>query len=382
MIEENGRIFHIITGLNEGGAEAVLYRLCVADKTHRHCVVSLMDAGKYGPLLEREGVPVVCLCMPRGRVTFRGLWRLWRLLRSEKPEIVQTWMYHGDLIGGVIARMAGLRRVFWGVRHSTLERGKSRRSTIMIARLNAWLSHWVPEAIICCAERAREVHRLLGYASHKLVVIPNGYDLRRFQPDETARVRLRDEWDVADDVPLVGMVGRLDPQKDHENLLNGLSRLKQQGVDFRCVLVGRGLETDNEPLLARIRAAGLVDRIVLAGPRSDMPAVMRALDLHVLSSSAEAFPNVLAEAMACGTPCVTTNVGDAAFIVGDTGWVVPPRDGVQLAEALQAALAALENTDGWRMRCDAARARIAEHFGLESMVKAYAAVWRGAVVEN
>jgi glycosyltransferase involved in cell wall biosynthesis len=371
-------ILHIITGLNDGGAEAVLYRLCSSDKTLQYHVVSLMDTGKYGPLLEQAGVPVVCLGMSQGRLSVSGLWRLWRLLRRQTPDVVQTWMYHADLIGGVVARLAGVRRVFWGIHNTTLERGKSHRTTIAIARLNAWLSRWVPTAIVCCAERAREVHQALGYAADKLMVIPNGYDLDRFRPDPAARARLRAEWGMDHETPLLGMVGRFDPQKDHENLLHALGRLKQAGTPFRCVLVGRGLDATNAQLAAWFEQYGLQDKVLVLGQRSDVPAVMCALDLHVLSSAyGEAFPNVLAEAMACGTPCVTTDVGDAAAIVSDTGWVVPPANSARLAEAIEAALAARDDTSVWQARREAARTRVAERFSLEKMVAAYHAVWGG-----
>ncbi len=341
-----------------------------------HQVVSLMDAGKYGPLLEDAGVRVHCLNMPRGKVSAKGLLQLWRLLRAERPDIVQTWMYHADLIGGTLARMAGVRRVFWGVRHSTLEAGKSRRATMLVARINAWLSSAVPTGIVCCAQKAREVHLALGFAAERLLVIPNGYDLSRFRPDTVARVRLRSELGVGDQTPLLGMVGRFDPQKDHENLFRALAFLKQRGVQFCCVLVGRGMDQGNTALCARLEQYDLQAEVVLLGQRSDVPSVMSALDLHLLSSSAEAFPNVLAEAMACGTPCVTTDVGDAAAIVGETGWVVPPLRPERLADAINTALLARSDLDAWVLRCKSARQRVGDNFSMEKMVAAYHAVWQ------
>lgn len=374
------KIVHIISGLNDGGAEAVLYRLCSSDKAAQHHVISLMNEGKYGPLLREAGVDVFCLNMPRGQVTVGGLWQLWRLLRQVRPQVVQTWMYHADLIGGVIARLAGVKRVLWGIHHTTLDAEKSRRSTIWVARLCARISFWVPSTIICCAQKALEVHRELGYAAEKLQVIPNGYDLTRFRVDEDARVRLRTEWNIGN-CWLVGMVGRFDPLKDHENLLNALAIIKSNGVDFCCVLAGRGLDQNNVQLMACLAEHNLTSEVKLLGQRTDIPDVMNALDVHVLSSSSEAFPNVVAEAMACGTQAVVTDVGDAAVIVGETGWVVPPKDPEALADALLQVHAAMRDMAAWQARCTAARQQVETHFSLERMIESYHLAWKDQAAE-
>lgn len=370
-------VFHIITGLSDGGAEAVLYRLCTHDTANQHTVISLMGSGKYGPLLEKAGVQVVCLEMPKGRVTLGGLWRLWRTLRCERPEVVQTWMYHADLIGGVLARLAGVHRVFWGIRHSDLLPGESRRSTIAVAKLCAWLSRVVPTGIACCAERARSVHLALGYSAHKFQVIPNGYDIGQLKLDVKAKQRLRDQWTVPEGVPLLGMVARFDPQKDHANLFSSLGVLKKQGMSFHCVLVGSEMKADNNILSSLIDENDLHKEISLLGQRSDIPAVMSALDVHALSSAfGEAFPNVLAEAMACSTPCVTTDVGDAALIVGETGWVVPARDSQALASALVRALGEYSDAPrDWIARQNEARERIVTQFSIAIMVERYRKFW-------
>lgn len=374
-------ILHVTTGLGDGGAEAVLYRLCTHDREHRHTVISLMDKGKYGPLLEQAGIPVHCLYLPRGRLRLTALIRLFKLLRELQPDVVQTWMYHGDFIGGVMARLAGVRNVVWGIHNTTLEPGKSKWTTIIIARVSAWLSHWIPKRIAVCAQRAVEVHRSLGYDAVRMRVIPNGYSLSRFKPDGLAGMGVRDEWEISAEMPLLGMVARFDPQKDHENLLEALTLLRQRGMDFRCVLIGAGVDSDNERLINLISSRGLQQHIKLIGQRNDIPAVMNALDVHVLSSAAEAFPNVLAEAMACGTPCVTTDVGDAAVIVGDTGWVVQPRDASALADGIQAALRDWKGIE-WSDRRNAARERIKSCFGVERMVDAYSQLWQESIVED
>jgi glycosyltransferase involved in cell wall biosynthesis len=292
-------------------------------------------------------------------------------------------MYHADLLGGLVARLAGVRHVCWGIRHTTLEPGSSKQSTIMVAKLCAKLSHWVPRRIVCCAQKAAEVHQAVGYVAEKCVVIPNGYDLTQFAPDQASGRRVREEWGIAPSTPLLGMVGRFDPQKDHGNLIQALGLLKQQGVEFRCALVGNGLVSANDELGGWLRRHDVLDRVLLVGRRNDIPAVMNALDLHVLSSAyGEAFPNVLAEAMACGTPCVTTDVGDAAVIVADTGWVVPPRNPQALAKAMVQAFKARQESTSWQARRQAARERVADKFSIERMVSAYRQVWQKAAIKQ
>lgn len=370
------KVLHVITGLHDGGAEGALFRLCTYDSENIHQVISMTEPGKYGPLLEAQGIQVTCLGMPRGRLTSKGLFQLWRQIRKTQPDVVQTWMYHADLVGGVLARLAGCQNVIWGIRNTTLSRGESTHNTIRVARLCARLSSFVPRRILCCAEKARSIHSALGYDERRMRVVPNGYDLSTFRPDSDAREALRKELGIPPEAFLLGFVARFDPQKDHANLLHALARLRDAGKTPLCLLVGTGLETGNPVIVRMITELGLTDQVRLLGRRTDIPDVMNALDLHVMSSAfGEAFPNVLCEAMACGTPCVTTDVGDAVLIVSETGWAVPPRDSVALSEALGRAMDCRGHAD-WTARKEAARRRIEAHFTLERMREGYHAVWR------
>lgn len=368
-------IVHIITGLYDGGAEAALYRLCTADHGTRHLVVSLMEPGKYGPLLEQAGIPVLALDMPQGKIRLAALWRLRKFLAETKPDAVQTWMYHADFLGGIAARAAGIGNLCWGIHNTTLTRGESTGATILISRLSAILSRFVPRAIICCAEKSAEVHAELGYRASIMHVVNNGYDLSQFRPDDRAGQAVRSELGL-DGEALIGFVARFDSQKDHRNLLGALHILKSRGETPRCLLVGTGMDASNAALTAMVDEFGLSEQLMLLGRRDDVPAIMNALDVHVLSSLAEAFPNVLAEAMACGTPCVSTDVGDAAIILGDTGWIVPRGDPEATADAIGRALAE-RGTPAWQQRQQDARHRIETRFSIEQMVEGYRAVWFG-----
>jgi glycosyltransferase involved in cell wall biosynthesis len=369
------KVLHVITALNNGGAEGVLFRLCVNDKANQHIIISLMDMGKYGPLLTNKGIEVYCLNMPQGRVTLSGLGKLYRLFKMLKPDIVQTWMYHADLIGGVVAKLAGIKNVFWNIRQTTLAKGIFKKSTIYIAKLCALLSYFVPTKIVCCASRAAEVHIGLGYKKSKIEIVGNGYELDRLSINDQQGSIIKTQLLLNNTQHILGMVGRYNPIKDHSNLLGALSLVKDKGINFKCLLVGKLINLENKPLVDEIKKFNLYESILLLDQRSDIPAIMNALDIHVLSSNTEGFPNALAEAMACGTPCVTTDVGDAGLIVGETGWIVPPSDAEALASAILSAIDAQADNESWKVCQQAARQRIVENFSIEEMINNYHVVW-------
>ena len=372
------RVMHVISGLRNGGAEAILYRLVTFDEQDEHLVVSMMNDEYYGARLRARGIEVVELGMPPGALTRPGVNAFRRLLREREPDVVQCWMYHADLIGGALARLAGRRRVFWGLHHTTLDPEQTTRTIRLLARLCALASWTVPTRIVSCSEEGVDVHARLGYRRSRFVVVPNGYDIAEFAPSPERREAARARLGVPDGTFLFGMVGRWHEQKDHENLLKALERLRAvRPSGWRCAMVGPGIDEANATLRESRARKGLDDLVELLGPTDDVPSLMNALDLHVLPSAfGEAFPNVVAEAMACGTPCVVTDVGDAALMVGDTGRVVPPRS----PDALAAALAEMiEERDAageaWAERRSRCVQRVRSRFSLERMVAAYRDVW-------
>jgi glycosyltransferase involved in cell wall biosynthesis len=368
------KVIHIIAGLNDGGAEHVLFRLVTSMNDVEHTVISLTDFGKYGPKLKRSNIHVISLGMPRGWVTLKGLWMLYSTLKKKQPDVVQTWMYHADLLGGLVAKFAGCKSIYWGIRHSNLTKKANPKSTLFVAKLCALLSPFVPTKIISCAERSVKIHKDFGYKG-RFVVIPNGFDTHKYSLNSNARHLIRDELNIRNKL-VCGFVARWNPQKDHLNLLRATKLIKNTYPDILVLLIGTDCDNLNHALLALISDLDIKDNIVLLGRRSDVPAIMNALDLHVLSSSSgEAFPNVVAEAMASGTPCVVTDVGDAAMIVGETGWVVPTDDPKSLAGALNQAFNEMDDHKAWISRKKLCSKRVQDNFDLDLMVQRYRDVW-------
>ena len=329
------RIVHIITGLGQGGAEAMLEKLVLAarraEPALQQQVISLGEIGVVGARLQAQGVPVLALGLRGAWPLLAGFSRLVaHLRRQHAPLLVQTWMYHADLIGGLAARLAGHRHVVWNVRQTGLDGADIGPATRAVVRLCGALSGWLPARIVCNAQAAIAAHAALGYAADRFTVLPNGFDTQVFTRQAATGQALRRAWGVADDALLVGMVARLDPQKDHANFIAAAQIVAAALPAARFVLAGRGIPDD--PALGRLIAqAGLSQQVLRLGQRSDVAALMSTLDLFCLSSRAEGFPNVLGEAMACETPAVSTDAGDARALLGDDALVAPIQDAPALA---------------------------------------------------
>lgn len=365
------KVLHLITTLSLGGAEMMLYKLL--SRLDRRIfvleVVSLTDVGPVGKKIQNLGVPVRALGMNRGQPNPWGLLRLVRLLREDPPHVLQTWMYHADLIGGLAAKLTKNIKVVWGLRQSNLDLQVNKRSTVWTALACARLSRWLPERIVCCSEASRRLHEEVGYAAKKMLVIPNGFDLDTFRPDSTARQTVRQELSISQDALLIGLIGRFDPQKDHANFIQAAARLHTCLPNVHFLLCGDGVNWKNQVLVEWIKVAGIQACCHFLGRRDDIPRINAALDLASSSSCGEGFPNVIGEAMACGVPCVVTDVGDSALIVGDTGRVVPPKNPHALARAWYELI---ERGPEHRRRLGAAaRCRVRKHYSLQAIATQY-----------
>ena len=367
------RVLHIITGLGDGGAEHTLFKICKYDTINTHFVVSLKGPDKYFYLLKKIGIEVYCLNLKFYKV-YKIIFLL-MLIRSLKPNIVQTWLVHADFIGGIVARLSGIKNIIWNVRYSNLKIGKTKLATIIIVKILAKLSFSIPQLIIIVSKKAKKIYEVQGYDKNKIRFIPNGYDLSILKPDNLQKINFRKKIKIDNNTPLIGNVARYDPKKDHLNLLKALASIRLRNINFFCVLVGSNINKDNIQLMSEIKKLDLSNHIKLLDQNDNILEVMNGLDVYVQSSSyGEGFPNVVAEAMACGTPCIVTDVGDASFIVGETGWVVPPNNSKKLATTIEMAFNE-RGTKKWNERFDKTRLRIEHNFGIRKMINKYNQLW-------
>lgn len=372
----SARVTHVITALNLGGAERVLHSLLTGGLAteFESRVISLTDSGHFGPLLRAAGVSVTCLGMRRGRLAPAALFlALRKALRNSPSDLLQGWMYHGNLAASM-GSLATLRRtaVAWNIRHSLEGMQEEDRGTRFGIRAGRLISR-TPSAIIYNSDRASRQHEDAGFASSRSHVIPNGFDTQAWHPSASDRLQVRSEIGVGDEACLLGFVGRHHPLKDVPNLLRALRPAMSERSDLHVALVGPNIGSDApdlRPLLSELPA----DRVHVLGRRTDVARLMRGLDLFCLSSCAEGFPNVLGEAMASGVPCITTNVGSAADVVSETGWIVPARDSAALAAAIVNAVSLEPAT---RRSCgDRARDRISQEYSMDAVVDRYCSLYR------
>ena len=359
----------IITGLAPDGAQNMLLKILKNIDRERFSpsVVSLTNMGDVGPKIEALGIPVFAMGFDPRLPSPLKFWRLTKLLKRVDPDVVHTWMYHADLLGGLAARIAGVRALSWGIRRSDLSKEHNKRVTLMVVKLCAALSGRVPNKILCCSAKACASHIAAGFRADKMEVLPNGFEVSHFKPDPDARISVRDELGLPVGTTLIGLVGRNDPQKNHAGFINAAQIIQRSVPGVHFVLAGDGIDQNNAELVAAVERAGLNEMVHMLGKRRDMPRLFASLDLLASASHGEGFPNVLGEAMSCGVPCVVTDVGESREIVGKTGRAVRAGDMLGLAEQIVSLLALTSE-----MRAELgrqARMRIAERYDIKEVTR-------------
>ena len=372
------RVLFVSTGLATGGAEKQLAGLLALlhGKGVRVGVVSLASPGPVSKEIAAFGIPVWHLGLDHHWRLPLAAVQIVTLARRFRPDVMQGWMYHANLAAHWAARATGWRvPVVWGVRQSLYDIRREKPMTQGVIRLSVRLSAQAA-AIVYNAEVARTQHEHIGFASSRGLVIGNGFDAERWQPDAQARLAVRAELGLAADTPLIGIIARYHPMKGHEVFLEAARLLVEEQPNVHFLLAGKGVMEDT-PVFAQWLSEYpmLAGCVHLLGERRDIPRLTAALDVASSSSSwGEAFSNAIAEALLCAVPVVATAVGDASAIVGDAGRIVPPGDSQAMARAWRDLLAMDSNA-----RCHLGmmgRDHVRAHFGRDAIVKRYLDLYR------
>ena len=365
------KIAAVITGLDPGGAEAMLLNLTRSLKTRdvELKVFVLSGGATLVPQFEAIGVEVICLGLRKGPGALCGLLSLSKKIRIFGPDLVHTWMPHADLIGGVASRMAGINAVIWSLHHADLSTKSLRTTTVFVLKINALLCRFVPEAIVAVSQHTLINHLKFGFSDSKLSVIHNGIDARRFKHHGTAKPLLRQEWQVNAGKKIIGFVGRFAVVKRVEDFLMATAQLMKENPGYHVVMVGSDLTWDNKQLVSWIENCGLDKNITLLGDRSDLPDVMSSFDLLGSTSADEAFGMVLIEAMATGCPCVATRSGGSEAV---SGGLIPLAEVGNIAELQKQMTSQLNLASGELLSLrNAMRQHVLKNFSIETVTEQY-----------
>jgi glycosyltransferase involved in cell wall biosynthesis len=368
------RIVFVITGLGTGGAEHMLCKLVEVARSLsvRPMVISLLDEGTLGDRIREAGAEVLCchLDRPRGLLC---LISVFRHVRRFRPDVIQGWMYHGSLFASLLGWvLPGHPAVLWSMRQTLYSLRDEPFRLRIIIRILALFSHKVG-GVLYNSRLSMLQHQQAGLRSPRDEMIPNGFDLERYRIDEQRRSQVRAQWGMQNEVPVVGMVARVHPMKDHGNFIAAAGLLAKSLPEVRFVLVGEG--TDGPALKALLESAGIAGCTLCLGRIDHTEDIYPALDLLVLSSAwGEGWPNVLGESMACGVACVATDVGESRQIIGETESIVPPRNPQALARACQDLLG-LGSTH-LHVLGQQARERVLKNFDIQVVFRRHVELWQ------
>lgn len=360
------KILHVINSLDQGGAESTLTALVKESNNINHIIVSLKDYGVYGETLRCAGVKIYPLRLNKINF-FNRVISLYFIIRKEKPDIIQSWLYISDLIVSIVVCFLKGHPLVWNVRNGSLDTRIVSRGSVFSAKLCSIISKTsIPSGIISCSKSAIETHIKYGYQRNKFNLIYNGINVRKFTISPFSK---REKV-------YIGYVGRFDPQKGHENLFEALALLRKKFNDFKIILAGQNILKTNEGLFRLIEKYDLGNFIELRGMVQEMEKLYSEIHIHVLPSLSEGFPNVVAESMSCGIPNIVTDVGDAANIVGNTGWVCKKGNPIDLCESIFSSINELNSEpEIFSKRREACRIRIVNEFSIEKMVNSYNQIW-------
>ncbi len=366
------RVLHLISTLDMGGAEQNLFRLLISmpGETFIHQVSCMTAPGVMGRRMEQAGIPVHSLRMKKGSPELGGVLRLRFMAHLYRPDIIQCWMYHANLMGLTLMRP---RRTLWNIRCSDMDLSAYGPVYRWTVRAGARLSS-VPRAVVVNSHHGRDFHKDIGFHPRAWVVIPNGFDTDSFRPDPAARSALRATLGIPEETLVIGHVGRFDPMKDHATFFRAAREFMTLCPDVRFILAGRGMDRTNPDIMKLLPEETRAHQIHLLGERQDIEKVYPSFDIFTSSSRSEGFPNAVGEAMAAGVPCVATDAGDTGILMGDTGILVPRQSPEELCRAWQT-LADM----GPRARADLgtkARERIRACYSQELTTRQYADLYR------
>ncbi len=374
------KILHVISGLKSGGAEGVMYRLICNDKKNDHYVISLTDEGFYGHKLKKKKIFLKCLQIKKDIKSIFVFFKLLYFIKKINPEIIQSWMYHGDILGGLAAKLLGKKKIFWNLRNSDLNLKWANKITIFLAKLNSSLSYLIPYKIISCSNKSTKTHLQLGYCKRKITLIDNGFDNVRFNFKENYRAFWRSNLKINRKDIIFCFVGRWSLQKDFKTLFYAFSNFlhtKKNKKKIKLLLIGKDINIKNEYLKKELIKYKLSKNVSLINETEKVNEILNVADIGIFSSKGnEGFPNVIAEKMLTKIPCIVSDVGDAIRIVGNNGLIYKKNNWIDLNKKINIIYDQfIFNPLYWKSKGFFSRKKIEKNFSIKKMVKSYQDTW-------
>jgi len=360
------KIVHIITGLNTGGAESMLEKLVIESVKHKasHIVVSLMDEGTIGPSIAKNST-LYCLGMRSGQSTIKSFWKLYKFISKESPDVIQGWMYHGNLAAFII-NLFFRKKLTWNIRCSIQDLDSLKTTTRYLVYLSKYLSLWV-DKIVFNSKLSMEQHEAIGFNKEKSLLIENGFNIAKFKPYEGDEFDIKKSLDISTDAIIFGHVARYHPIKNH--IVDDFKSVISKYPNSYCIMIGRDVEPSNIELYEAIERTGKAQHYFMLGECKNLVEFYSQFDFLISSSLSEGFPNVLGEAMACGTPCIVSDAGDSRVVVGKYGFSYPVQDRGLFLNAIDQAYETTETE--YKALSKACRKRIVDEFSIESIYQKY-----------
>jgi glycosyltransferase involved in cell wall biosynthesis len=373
------KILHICVGLNQGGIEAILYRLISNTNTNiEHVVLCFRDEGFYGPKFENLGIKVIYLRCKKRKFGLKSFYSIYKTIKEMSPDIVNTWWYPADVIGGLAAKMAGVKNIYWGIFSANFQFKYIGIGTILFLPFNVILSHIIPRKIISCTNEGIRLHKKYGYNKNKLLFIPPGIDTEKFAKKSFPRKSFFNNIEISDKTFVISCIARWDPLKDHQTLLTALSYyIDNYDDDILFILCGSNVDDNNLELLKIITKLGISNKnVTLLGNYNNIVELFHFSDINILTSVGEGFPNVIIESMSCGTPCIATKVGDSEFAINEFGWTVNIKNYKQIAKNINEIKQkiAIDKTYVYKIG-ENARNYVKDNFTITKMCNSYLNTW-------
>ncbi|PNK60505.1 glycosyltransferase family 4 protein [Psychrobacter sp. FDAARGOS_221] len=365
------KVVHIIIGLNVGGAELMLKRLVTHSSQQsnefKHIIISLTDLGIIGKQLQHEGIAIHYLGMSSLKSLPKTIYQLQNLLKKMKPDVVQTWMYHADFLGGLAAKSIGIKNIIWGIRTTDVSQGAS-KLTVYLSKLCAKLSYIIPNTIVCAAHVSKDYHISIGYDKSKMTVIPNGFDLKALSTTTEAGLEIRRQNNLKETDVVIGSIGRFNPVKNQKLFIETAAELVKEKPNLKFIMVGRDNTIHNKELMSWIKSYDLEENFRLLGQRSDIPQCLKAMNIFCLHSKTEGFPNVIGEAVLTETPCASVNVGDVTVLL-DKESITKSNDKYELIRIINSHLTTPKNILEEKVKLN--KEQVEKNYSIENIIEKY-----------